>query len=163
VDLDFRDNTQLLFKEILAKFNTSFNNLKTYQEQAMASYSYNLKTQKFNNFFADAIKPYWDEQGGSYPWQVAPVIFGIILYLTTDNFDSIDNVRTYTKNIIFNISPETGNTQFLNDFVSLLEDFKDGQYNTLLLKSLIMASKDINQQIIYSTTVETYEEPGRSS
>jgi hypothetical protein len=163
VDLDFSDNTQLLFKEILAKFNTSFDNLKTYQEQAIASYSYNLNTQKFNNFFADAIKPYWDEQGGSYPWQAAPVIYGIILYLTTDNFDSIDNVKTYTKNIIFNISPETGNTQFLSDFVSLLQNFRDGQYNTLLLKSLIMASKDINQQIIYSTTVETYEEPGRSS
>lgn len=123
IETEFKDSTQSLMFDLLNKFEEAYNNLVEYQTQAGELFSFNAKTDDFNNFFQNAVKPYWDDKGGGYPWQMAPTVYGIIAYLTTNRFSSLENVRTYTKNVIFNISPETGNLDRLGDFIDVLDDF----------------------------------------
>ena len=125
IETEFEDSTQTLIIDLFNKLEESYNILLEYQSQASSVYSYNLKTQNFNSFFRDTVKAYWETNDDIYPWQIAPTIYSILAYLTTNRFDSLNSLRTYTKNIIFNISPETGNLSHLDDFVVVLRQFID--------------------------------------
>ena len=155
MEAEFEDSTEELFRNLLTKFTTAFANITEYQSQASSVYSYNLKTQNFNSFFRDTVKAYWETNDYIYPWQLAPTIYGILAYLTTDRFDSLDSLRTYTKNIIFNISPETGNLNHLNDFISLLQDFQT-DFSTQYQDKFIIYPVTIEQQLSYSKELDTF-------
>lgn len=125
IETKFEDSTQDLMFDLYNRLTDSYNDLLEYQTQAEELFSFNAKTDDFNNFFQNGVKPYWDDKGGGYPWQIAPTVYGIIAYLTTNRFSSLENVRIYTKNVIFNISPETGDLERLGDFVVVLRQFID--------------------------------------
>lgn len=155
IKAEFEDSSEDLFRKILTNFTTSLSQLKKYQSQATSAYSYNLKTTNFNNFFKNTVRSYWENEGYVYPWQLAPTIYGILAYLTTNRFDSLDNLRTYIKNIIFNISPETGNTRHLNDFISLLEKFQT-EFSVQYQDKFLIYPVTIQQSLSYSKEMETF-------
>ena len=145
----FEDSTQEFLFNLLDKFTETYNNIKRYQAQAGSFYSYNQSTQKFNTFSKAQLKDIGKENEYTYPWQLAPVIYGTIAYLTTNRFDSVENLRTYTKNIIFNISPETGSPSHLNSFVLIMESFIE-EITNKLSDSLSLTKPTITQNLKYS-------------
>ena len=151
----FEDSTQELLFELLDSFTEAYNNIKRYQTQASSFYSYNQNTQNFNTFFKDSAKVYWEANNYIYPWELTPVVYAVLAYLTTDRFDSVDNLRTYTKNIIFNISPETGSPNHLNNFILILESFIEDITNKLS-DSFSLTKPTLTQNLKYSKDLTTF-------
>jgi hypothetical protein len=119
------DRTNEVLEYFIQRFDESYENFITYQEQAAADCSYNNITSDFNNFFIDSVKSFWDSEGYQYPWQFAPMHFAILSYVMTDRFSSFDAAREYAREVMYNISPETGNLRQLRDFRIVLDNFNE--------------------------------------
>jgi hypothetical protein len=119
------DRTNEVLEYFIQRFDESYENFITYQEQATADCSYNNITNDFNNFFIDSVKSFWDSEGYQYPWQFAPMHFAILSYVMTDRFSSFDAAREYAREVMYNISPETGNLRQLRGFRIVLGNFNE--------------------------------------
>ena len=120
----WEDYTLNTIYDYIKEFQTSFVNLSEYLLQADEVCSYNNITNNFNTFFANSVKKYWEGQEYTYPWELAPTIYSIFAYLRTDMFESLEQARIYANEVMYSISPETGNLTQLQQFVDNMSDFR---------------------------------------
>ena len=124
-DTRWVDFTINMIFDYIEQFALSYSKLGEYLQQARDECSYNNITNNFNNFFVKSVKQYWENQLYTYPWEIAPTVYSILSYLRTDRFNSLDETRTYANEVMYNISPETGNLNQLEKFYELMLDFNE--------------------------------------
>ena len=121
----FKDYTINMIHDYITQYETALEKLEIYLEQAEEECSFNNITTSFNNFFDKSVKAYWESEDYTYPWELAPTILSVFSYLRTDQFDSLEKARLYANEVMYNISPETGNLEQLRLFVNTMSDFAD--------------------------------------
>lgn len=136
IEFHYMDRSYLLFEQFIDKYRYWQDQYNIYANQANQTCSYNNITNNFNNFFSKSVKVYWDDLGIEYPWEMMPTMYAIMSYLTTDTFDTFEEASEYARSVAHNISPDTGNLDFvLNRFKPIVEalnrDILTGLYSDL--------------------------------
>lgn len=123
ITFTYEDTSHKLLVSLIAKYIQSLSKYNEYISQAQQICSYNNITNNFNNFFSKSVKAYWDDLGVEYPWEMMPTIYAIMSYLTTDTFGTFEEASEYARSVAHNISPDTGNLDFVeNTFKSIVDD-----------------------------------------
>lgn len=132
IEFHYIDKSHRLFSELITRYKILLLQYYIYVEQAKQTCSYNKITNNFNNFFSKSVKAYWDSFEEEYPWEMMPTMYAIMSYLTTDTFDTFEEASEYARSVAHNISPDTGNLDFVETkFKTIADDFNiilDGLY-----------------------------------
>ena len=129
VDINFLDFTNDFVSYLIKKFKDINILLQDYEETASEICSYNNIDNRFNDFFVNSIREKYPT--GDYPWETAPAIYSIMIYLLTDQFDSFEDTIRYSKNVSSTISPENGNLDSLKNFSTAMEELDTEQVGDL--------------------------------
>ena len=123
ITFTYEDTSHKLLLSLIAKYFQSLDKYNEYISQAQQICSYNNITNNFNNFFSKSVKAYWDDLGVEYPWEMMPTMYAIMSYLTTDTFGTFEEASEYARSVAHNISPDTGNLDFVeNRFKPIVDD-----------------------------------------
>ena len=121
----FVDSTNDFVSYLIEKFKQINSLLQDYKNTASEICSYNNIDNRFNDFFVNSIREKYPT--GDYPWETAPAIYSIMIYLLTDQFDSFEDTIRYSKNVSSTISPENGNLDSLINFSTAMEELESEQ------------------------------------
>ena len=135
ITFEYTDTSYELFSLLVDKYRYWSGQYEIYITQAQETCSYNNIANNFNNFFSKSVKSYWDTEVIEYPWEMMPTMFAIMSYLTTDTFDTFEEASEYARAVAHNISPDTGNLDFVQKrFKEIIDKFDtanlDGLYVT---------------------------------
>ena len=125
ISVTIRDNSLLCLKQILDNYTSVYENFtNSYYTKAVEFCSYNEYSQRFNNFFTDAIL---SEFPDSSPWIDMVSTYILYLSLFTDFFkDSTYGDRLeFAEKILEQIRPETGTLGQLIEFNESLQNLQD--------------------------------------
>ena len=133
IEFKYTDTSYELFSLLVDKYRYWSEQYEIYMDQAQKTCSYNNIANNFNNFFSKSVKSYWDTEVIEYPWEMMPTMFAIMSYLTTDTFDTFEEASEYARAVAHNISPDTGNLDFVKTrFKEIIDDLDtailDGLY-----------------------------------
>ena len=126
IEVHIKDNSLLCLETILNNFINVYDSfVENYYNKAIEFCSYNEYSQRFNNFFTDAILSEYPESG---PW--IDMVSNYILYLSifTDFFattPSYGEKIEFAEKILEQIRPETGTLGQLIEFNEKLLNFRD--------------------------------------
>jgi hypothetical protein len=134
IEFKYTDTSYELFSLLVDKYRYWSKQYEIYMDQAQKTCSYNNIANNFNNFFSKSVKSYWDTEVIEYPWEMMPTMFAIMSYLTTDTFDTFEEASEYARAVAHNISPDTGNLDFVQTRFKTIKDdlgtaILDGLYN----------------------------------
>ena len=129
INATFYDETQEFAEILLNKFIQINDNLRSYVALSEQRCSFNNIDNRFNGFFVDSIRGEYPDE--VYPWEAAPAIYTLMVYVLTDQFDSFEDAIRYSKNVAATISPESGNLQSLTDFAVRMDNLRDNQVAVL--------------------------------
>lgn len=132
LNIAFEDTTMQFYEQHIRQKITSLNNsIRKYTNFAEDFCSFNNLDNRFNDFFIESIRDQFTEP---YPWEEAPlyyVLFSQMINASIDEetldrkregiFLDFDSIKNAAKDIVKNISPETGDLNSLNEFSILLD------------------------------------------
>ena len=126
VNINIRDQTREFFRFLYTKFNQLFTDFREYKDFANETCSYNNIDNRFNDFFINGIRDY-EFQFSQSPWEEAPAMYSLMVYLFTDEFNEgglATSIR-YSKNLSSQLSPENVDLNSLTYFLQLMEDLRN--------------------------------------
>ena len=126
VNIKIRDQTREFFRFLYTKFNQLFTDFREYKDFANETCSYNNIDNRFNDFFINGIRDY-EFQFSQSPWEEAPAMYSLMVYLFTDEFNEgglATSIR-YSKNLSSQLSPENVDLNSLTYFLQLMEDLRN--------------------------------------
>lgn len=142
------DETQNFVTKLTDKFDEIYELLNTYVELAQETCSYNNIDNRFNDFFVQTIRDQYTP--GKYPWELAPSIYSMMAYISTNQFETFEDVIRYSKNVSATISPESGNLASLVNFRDLMYDLKTEQLSDLKFAASRLASTTTQISLVKS-------------
>ena len=161
VKVDDKTITMADFIEELGR--TAVSLLTDYYDLASEICSYNNIQNRFNNFFVEKINELYPP-GVPAPWEESVFMYSLILYVLTDNFESIQDVQKFSRNLIKSISPETGTLDSILNLLREVESVNDELFSSgspySNRKAELLATDDIatyNQEI--ETTIYSQDQP----
>ncbi|HAI41686.1 MAG TPA: hypothetical protein DCM40_28015, partial [Maribacter sp.] len=123
INIDIRDETREFFRFLYTKFNQLFIDFREYKDFANETCSYNNIDNRFNDFFINGIRDY-EFQFSQFPWEEAPAMYSLMVYLFTDEFANLENSIKFSKNMSSQLSPQNVDLNTLNYFLQLMEDLR---------------------------------------
>jgi len=133
IDVSIRDDTNEFVTYLVEKFFEVDTLLQDYKDLANEICSYNNIDNKFNDFFVKSIRDRYTD--GVYPWEVAPSIYSVMVYILTEQFPNFEDVIRYSKNVSATINPENGNLDSLTNFANAMTSLKQNQIAILAFGS----------------------------
>ena len=129
IDADFYDDTNEFITYLINKFDIIKDSLDDYTSLAQEICSYNNIDNRFNDFFVNSIRGQFPS--GVYPWESAPAIYAVMVYVLTTNFETFEDAIRYSKNVTATISPENGSLESLVDFGTKMDNLRTQQITDL--------------------------------
>ena len=153
------DNTYDFVEYLIQKYTDIFNSFEEYKQYANELCSYNNIDNRFNNFFTKNIRDEYPSD--DYPWEQAPAIYSIMVYLLTDQFVSYNETKTFCKNKSANINPEEGSLSQLNTFYDQMQSLLATEIPALQLQMTSIGRNgtlEYDKEITMSLVPFNYEE-----
>ena len=119
IRMDYSDTTESLLIDLIAAYKNALVGLEAYVEVAQEYSAYNAVDGTWNEYFSTLMHNTYDGTPGSAPWEFYPVYYNTHLELLTKKFGGdIDQLIADAADISTRISPDTGNMEQLEAFVS---------------------------------------------
>ena len=125
------DDTLDFYEMLVEDFEEQIKNLKQYLDFANDFCSYNNIDGRFNDFFVEAVKEYFQRSTSTHPWIIVPKLYAIHSDLVRDKFSGVrSSIGKFADEQINLISPENGTVENLEIFTQTVEDFYNKYYGT---------------------------------
>lgn len=124
IETSFDDKTLSIITILEGLLNESIKLMLDYEQLASEICSYNNIQNRFNNFFVEKINELYSESE-STPWELSIYLYCLVQYTITSQFDTIQEVQKYAKNVIKTISPSFGTLESIRKILSEMENFRD--------------------------------------
>ena len=124
------DSTKSQIQSLIDNLKDALSLIQGYYNTALELCSFNEDTQRFNDFFRDAVTAKYEDNPSSAPWYYVPVVYYMHLDLVNNQFKGdIDEILKAAANISMQINPTDGNPEALGNFVTGLEKFINDFYD----------------------------------
>jgi hypothetical protein len=124
------DKTKNMIETLIQNARDALSDIMEYLTRAEELCSFNEDTERFNDFFRDAVTAIYEDNPALAPWYYAPVVYCLHLDLTANQFNGdMDQILQAATNISMQINPTDGNPTALVNFVYAFQSFITNTYD----------------------------------
>jgi len=129
LEIELDDGTMTMASLIDRLLIQAISLLSGYYDLATEICSYNNIQNRFNNFFVEKINDEYPD-GTPTPWEMSVYMYSLVTYVLTDNFESVQDVQKFSRNLIKTISPESGTLEAISNLLLEMERFNDELFSS---------------------------------